>query len=124
MFFDKLQALCDEKGIAMSALLDQVGMSRGNMARWKDGLTPKPATQIKLAEALGVDRSRLMDDVESKQVGQASASAELHDVSSMQDELIAFYGEVKDFLTEDDKDDLLVAMRAKAERNKRKGTGV
>mgnify|MGYP001144017153 CR=1 FL=1 len=25
MFFDKLQALCDEKGIAMSALLDQVG---------------------------------------------------------------------------------------------------
>lgn len=54
MFFDKLQALCDEKGIAMSALLDQVGMSRGNMARWKEGLTPKPATQIKLAEALGV----------------------------------------------------------------------
>ena len=57
MFFDKLQALCDEKGIAMSALLDQVGMSRGNMARWKDGLTPKPATQLKLAEALGVENS-------------------------------------------------------------------
>ena len=35
MFFDTLQALCDEKGIAMSALLDQVGMSRGNIARWK-----------------------------------------------------------------------------------------
>ena len=55
MFFDTLQALCDEKGIAMSALLDQVGMSRGNIARWKaTDNPPKPATLIKLAEALGV----------------------------------------------------------------------
>ena len=46
----------------MSALLDQVGMSRGNMARWKEGLTPKPATQIKLADALGVDRRRLLEE--------------------------------------------------------------
>ena len=54
MFFDTLQALCDEKGIAMSALLDQVGMSRGNIARWKaTDNPPKPATLIKLAEALG-----------------------------------------------------------------------
>ena len=37
---------------------------------------------------------------------------------------MAFYGKVKDFLTEDDKDDIMVAMRAKAERNKKKGTGV
>lgn len=82
MFFDKLQALCDEKGIAMSALLDQVGMSRGNMARWKDGLTPKPATQIKLAEALGVDRELLQEKPESedrKQEDPAAKSCEVSD---------------------------------------------
>lgn len=64
MFFDILQALCDEKGVAMSSLLDSVGMSRGNIARWKNGLDPKAATKIKLAEALGVERSRLEEEKE------------------------------------------------------------
>lgn len=40
------------------------------------------------------------------------------------DELVAFYGDVKDDLTPDDIDDLMVAMRAKAERNKKKKSGV
>lgn len=39
---------------------------------------------------------------------------------AVKDELIAFYGDVKDDLTPDDIDDLMVAMRAKAERNKKK----
>ena len=42
----------------------------------------------------------------------------------MKDQLMAFYGEVKDDLTEDDIDDIMASMRVKAERNKRKGTGV
>lgn len=59
MFFDKLQIACDKKGIAMSALLDKIDMSRGNIARWKSGLEPKAATKQKLAEALGIDREEL-----------------------------------------------------------------
>ena len=43
---------------------------------------------------------------------------------AVKDELIAFYGDVKDDLTPDDIDDLMVAMRAKAERNKKKKSGV
>ena len=43
---------------------------------------------------------------------------------TLKDELIAFYGDVKDDLTPDDIDDLMVAMRAKAERNKKKKSGV
>lgn len=59
MFFDKLQTACDKKGIAMSALLDKIDMSRGNIARWKSGLEPKAATKQKLAEALGIEREEL-----------------------------------------------------------------
>lgn len=59
MFFDKLQTACDRKGIAMSALLDKIDMSRGNIARWKSGLEPKAATKQKLAEALGIEREEL-----------------------------------------------------------------
>lgn len=83
MFFDILQSLCDEKGIAMSTLLDRVGMSRGNIARWKNGLTPKPATRIKLAEALGVERSRLdekenADPILSDEIGYNDFSYALY----------------------------------------------
>lgn len=60
MFFDILQSVCDEKGVSVSALLDSVGMSRGNINRWRAGLSPKPATIIKLADSLGVERERLM----------------------------------------------------------------
>lgn len=77
VFFDILQTLCDEKGIAMSALLDSVGMSRGNIARWKNGLVPKSATKIKLANALGVDRSRLDDDQEGKRESSYHAGVDL-----------------------------------------------
>ena len=59
VFFDKLQTACDRKGIAMSALLDKIDMSRGNIARWKSGLEPKAATKQKLAEALGIEREEL-----------------------------------------------------------------
>lgn len=109
MFFDTLQALCDEKGIAMSALLDQVGMSRGNIARWKTtNKPPKAATIKKLAEALGVDRKRL----EIPAVGQ-DLDAEGPDI--LDDVDIAFYGEYKE-LSEDDKAvlrDMVQVMRAR-----------
>lgn len=59
VFFDILQQLCNEKGIAVSALLDEIGMSRGNMARWKAGLEPKAATKKKISDVLGVSISEL-----------------------------------------------------------------
>ena len=112
MFFDTLQALCDEKGIAMSTLLDQVGMSRGNIARWKaTDKPPKAATVLKLAAALGVDRSRL----ETPEVGR---EPEVHDV--LDDVDIAFYGEYKE-LSEDDKAvlrDMVKVMRDRRTKKK------
>lgn len=115
MFFDKLQAVCDEKGIAMSALLDQVNMSRGNIARWRDGLTPKPSTQIKLAEALGIDRSRLVDNADAPE--EAAAQPVGHDV--LDDVDIAFYGDYKE-LSEDDKAVLRDMVKVMRERRAKK----
>ena len=115
MFFDTLQALCDEKGIAMSALLDQVGMSRWNIARWKaTDNPPKPATLIKLAEALGVDRKRLEGAAESQ---EAETEMSAHDI--LDDVDIAFYGEYKE-LSEDDKAVLRDMVRVMRDRRAKK----
>lgn len=59
MFFNVLQQLCNERGIAVSALLDELGMSRGNIARWKSGLEPKASTKKRIANFLNVTISAL-----------------------------------------------------------------
>lgn len=111
MFYDVYAALCKGKGISLSRAADEIGLSNSTVTKWKKtGATPSGETLSKVATYFGVS----VDDL----IGEAQPNVEI------KDELIAFYGEVKDYLTEDDKDDLLVAMKAKAERNKRKGTGV
>lgn len=44
----------------MSSILDDAGLSRGNLARWKSGVEPKIDTLIKIAEVLGVDASEFL----------------------------------------------------------------
>lgn len=110
VFFDILQQLCNEKGIAISALLDEIGMSRGNMARWKAGLEPKAATKKKIADVLGVNISELEEKPAAPKDSELDAL--------LKDELIAFYGEVKENLDQNDIDDLKTFMRMKAEIKK------
>lgn len=112
MFYDVYCALCKGKGISLSRAAEEIGLSNSTVTKWKKtGATPSGDTLSKVAAYFGVTIDDLIGEVQP-------------DDSAMQDELMAFYGKVKDFLTEDDKDDIMVAMRAKAERNKKKGTGV
>lgn len=112
MFYDVYCALCKGKGISLSRAAEEIGLSNSTVTKWKKtGATPSGDTLSKVAAYFGVSVDDLIGDPQP-------------DESAMQDELMAFYGKVKDFLTEDDKDDIMVAMRAKAERNKKKGTGV
>lgn len=112
MFYDVYCALCKSKGISLSRAADEIGLSNSTVTKWKKtGATPSGDTLSKVAAYFGVSVDDLIGDNQPCE-------------SAMQDELMAFYGKVKDFLTEDDKDDIMVAMRAKAERNKKKGTGV
>lgn len=112
MFYDVYCALCKGKGISLSRAADEIGLSNSTVTKWKKtGATPSGDTLSKVAAYFGVTIDDLIGEVQP-------------DDSAMQDELMAFYGKVKDLLTEDDKDDIMVAMRAKAERNKKKGTGV
>ncbi|MFR2591783.1 MAG: helix-turn-helix domain-containing protein [Ruthenibacterium lactatiformans] len=113
VFFDKLQIACDKKGIAMSALLDKIDMSRGNIARWKSGLEPKAATKQKLAEALGIDR----EELEERE--KPAAADELDEL--VKDELVGFYGDVKKELTPGDIEDIKTLMKLRAELNRSKG---
>lgn len=61
MFYERLQTLCKERGIAVTTLVvDTLGMSRGNLSRWKKGGVPKGNTLSTLSEYFGVSSDYLL----------------------------------------------------------------
>ena len=100
MFYDVYAALCKNKGISLSRAADEIGLSNSTVTKWKKtGATPSGETLAKVAAYFGVSVDDLIGEVQPET-------------------------EMKDQLTEDDIDDIMASMRVKAERNKRKGTGV
>lgn len=63
-FYHTLEILCGIKGTSISSLLDSVGLSRGNISKWKDGRIPKLSTRSVLAEKLGASIEQLLTDEE------------------------------------------------------------
>lgn len=54
MFYERLKLLCAEKGIKLTNLIQELGMSSGNMNKWKNGVVPKGNTLSKLADYFNV----------------------------------------------------------------------
>lgn len=55
MFYDKLVALCKEKGVSPSAVAEGIGLSRAAVTKWKnEKSSPNMKTLVKLAEYFGV----------------------------------------------------------------------
>ena len=53
MFFNRFQALCDEKGISVYRACTDIGLNRSAVAKWKAGGKPNGTTAAKLAAYLG-----------------------------------------------------------------------
>lgn len=60
MFFDNFIFLCQEHGISPTNLLLDIGISKGNLSRWRDGGVPRNETAKKIADYFGISVSELM----------------------------------------------------------------
>ena len=60
MFYERLKGLCDEKGTTLTNVIKELGMSSGNLSKWKSGKTPKSDTVSALAEYFGVTSDYLL----------------------------------------------------------------
>ena len=60
VFFDRFQALCDEKHISVYRACTDIGLNRSAVAKWKAGGKPNGTTAAKLAEYLGVTTDYLL----------------------------------------------------------------
>ncbi|MBR6386036.1 MAG: hypothetical protein IKS03_07980 [Ruminococcus sp.] len=52
MFYIRLQKLCENKGVSISAVLKELGLSTGSTGNWKKGQLPKGDILMKLADRL------------------------------------------------------------------------
>lgn len=71
MFYERLQGLCKERGQKLTTVVVEIlGMSRGNLSRWKKGGIPKGDTLSTLAEYFGVSTDYLLgtDTLKEKSV--------------------------------------------------------
>ena len=57
MFYEKLKLLCDQKGISVTQLTNELGCSQSNVTRWKAGANPRPGMVRAIADYFGVDIS-------------------------------------------------------------------
>ena len=54
MFYDRLQVLCKERDLPVSAALKIMGVSCGNMTHWRKGRLPKGDTLRRMAQFFDV----------------------------------------------------------------------
>ncbi len=101
--YDAVENLCHARGISVSRACTLAGVSPGILSDLKKGRKKSISvkTAAKLAHALGVS----LDALSGASQGD-------------EDAFLAFYGQVKAYLDEKDKNDLMAYMRIKAELKK------
>ena len=69
MFFDQLQQLCKLKGVSMTKLVTDIGMSKSAVTYWKNtDTTPKTEVLQKIADYLGVPVNYFFDDEQKENI--------------------------------------------------------
>lgn len=102
--YENIARLCQESGTSVSALCESAGVSPGILSDLKNGRKKNISSETlaKLAKALGVSTDSLL--------GIAA--------DPLEDEFLAFYGQVARRLTENDRRELMALVRLKAEMTK------
>ena len=69
MFYEQLERICKEKGVSITPMVVNLGLSKGNIRNWKKGSLPKYETRLKIAEYLKIPVEKLMteQELESRQ---------------------------------------------------------
>jgi transcriptional regulator with XRE-family HTH domain len=105
VFYDIFAELCKRNDISPSRAALEIGLSKSSVSSWKNsGIRPRYESLKKISDYFGVSTDSLMTK-------EAEAETPVYDGR------LAFYGELKDHLTQDDIDDIEAIMRAKALRN-------
>jgi transcriptional regulator with XRE-family HTH domain len=60
MFFERLTGLCERNGESITAVIVKLGLSRGNLSRWRNGSNPTAGILNRLADYFEVSTDYLL----------------------------------------------------------------
>lgn len=66
MFYDNLLAVCQEKGLKITPVVQECGGKSGSISGWKKGAWPSSDLVVRLATHLNVSTDRLLTGREAK----------------------------------------------------------
>lgn len=65
MFYEKLHEICKAKGVTVTRMVKEIGLSSANLSNWKNGRLPKTEIAFKIANYLDVSIYDLMGENET-----------------------------------------------------------
>ncbi|MER2048186.1 MAG: helix-turn-helix transcriptional regulator [Solibacillus sp.] len=114
--FDILKKLCDEQGISVNKLEEEIGLGKNTLYSWKKN-TPKGSNLIKVADYFNVstdyllgrsDKKRYYDLTEKDELAIQRELKKIIDGDDVDNAFAAFDGRILDELDEEDRE-LLIA---------------
>lgn len=60
MFYDRLKKKCSEKGVTVTKMLHDIGLSSANTGYWKKGQIPKGDALLKISKYLDISIDTLL----------------------------------------------------------------
>lgn len=92
MFWKIFLELCNQKGISPTAVVVELGLSRGSVTSWKDGKIPYQRTLAKISDYFGVSVDYLL--------GKEEKPADEGELSETEKQLIDALRDVPDEMRE------------------------
>lgn len=116
--FDRLYQLSKACGVSKSHLCSLAGKNASYIADLRRlHREPLPQVVSAWADALHTTPAYLMGETDDPEIKKEPAARE---GDELEKKLLAFYGEVKPYLDEDDIEDVKIFLQAKADRKRRK----
>lgn len=117
---DRVENLIRENGLKKGAFCAMMGHGRTWIDDWKRGRSlPDENAVSQIAAALHTTPAYLMGETDDPSEGTKKEPA-TGEGDGPENQLIAFYGEVKSYLDDDDLNDIKIFMQMKADYKKRK----
>ena len=80
MFYDQVYKLCKQNRISITSFVENsLKMSRSNVTKWREGVTPKSDTVQKIADYFGVTTDYLLGNTDIKNKPATDKGNELSD---------------------------------------------
>lgn len=103
MFYDRLCTICQEKKISVTNMVKELGLSSGNLSKWKNGGAPRSDTLQRIADYLGVTTDTLLKGRDAQPEMSDIRYALYHETADVSEETLSKILEFARFAKEQEK---------------------